>query len=183
MTDNKSTESDSTLPTTEEWRDIPGYEGLYQASDLGHVRRVKKTGTKPLRPYRAAVRYLQVQLYRDGDSKRYLVHRLITLAFYGECPPNHEVNHINGASNDNRLQNLEYVTHKQNIRHSFDALGRLAQKGETQVNAKLKDSEVREIKRLLKSGVQIVRIAAQFRVSTTTISKIKLGKKWKHIKD
>lgn len=67
-------------------------------------------------------RYLIVSLYQDKRPRTLLVHRLVWVAFNGEADGN-EVNHINGVTDDNRLLNLELVTHSENERHKYIVLG------------------------------------------------------------
>ena len=102
----------------EVWRDIPGYEGMYQVSDLGSVKSLnyKHTGKeKILRPWKERNSYLQVELYKDGKVKRFLVHRLVWIVFNGPIPDGYEVNHINEEKTDCRLANLNLMTRKENV--------------------------------------------------------------------
>lgn len=107
---------------TEEWRDIPGREGCYQVSDLGHVRSVdrvivdrsgrgKSLKGRLLRSSRCGSGYQKVALGRGDNS---MVHRLVALTFLGRAPWGHEVRHLNGDQGDNRLCNLSYATHAEN---------------------------------------------------------------------
>lgn len=106
----------------EEWREIPGYEGVYAVSNLGRVKRLagSKLGRgyilkedRMLKPSPDTLGYMGVKLC----FKRYSVHRLVMLAFVGPALDK-EVNHINLLRDDNRLVNLEYVTHKENMMHA-----------------------------------------------------------------
>lgn len=100
------------------WRDIPNYEGLYQASNLG---RVKSLG----RPYRRKEKILKlsishrgyyiVALSKNSIVKTYRVHILVYETFNGLIPENMQVNHINEIKADNRLSNLNLMTCKENI--------------------------------------------------------------------
>lgn len=96
----------------EEWRDIPGFEGLYQVSDMGRIRPVKpRYKNKPfLSPVRDKDGYLYVRL-KSKFFKR--VHRAVLEAFIGlsDMP----VDHLNNAKDDNRLINLQYVTPRENV--------------------------------------------------------------------
>lgn len=102
---------------TEEWRDIPGYEGLYQASNYGRIKSLnyKRTGKEQLlKPSKESCGYLQVRLYRDGKPKWYKVHRLVWEAFNGPISEGMQINHINEDKTDNRLENCNLMTPKEN---------------------------------------------------------------------
>lgn len=99
----------------EEWLDIPGYEGRYQVSNTGLVRSRKKGGKfRLLSQQTDRDGYLRIALSRDSVSRGMFVHRLVMLAFVGECPPGYEVNHKDCNRADNHVGNLEYVTHQRN---------------------------------------------------------------------
>lgn len=106
---------------TELWRDIQGFEGLYQVSDQGKVRGLKRGHL--LRPNRKRAGYMQVALSRDGICKFIDVHRLVALTFLPNPEKKPQVNHKNGRKDDNRLCNLEWTTNSENQRHRFDVLG------------------------------------------------------------
>jgi hypothetical protein len=93
---------------SEEWKDVLGYEGLYQVSSLGNVRRNNKI--RKLNGYR----YYRMDLYKDTICKVYLVHRLVALAFIPNPDNKPEVDHINKNRIDNRIENLRWVTSKEN---------------------------------------------------------------------
>ena len=104
---------------TEQWKDIPAYEGLYQVSDHGRVLGQKGHA---LRPGRDRLGYRTVVLSRQSHKKTFRVHRLVTAAFIGLDA--REVNHKDGDRGNNRLDNLEYVSHSDNCIHSYDVLKR-----------------------------------------------------------
>jgi hypothetical protein len=109
---------------TEVWRDIPGYEGRYQVSDLGNVR--NRYG-RVMRPQKINSGYLVVHLCVDRCRKIALVHRLVALVF---CQPGEgdEVNHIDADKLNNVAANLEWCSRLQNVAHSI-AHGRRAIQG------------------------------------------------------
>lgn len=95
------------------WKDIPGYEGLYQISNMGRVMSLNyKRSGKPclMNPSPDKYGYYHVTIKR----KSYKVHRLIWTVFKGPVPPGLEINHKNEHKEDNRLENLNLLSHKGN---------------------------------------------------------------------
>ncbi|BFM39940.1 NUMOD4 motif-containing HNH endonuclease [Synechocystis sp. LKSZ1] len=103
--------------TQPNWKPIPGYEGLYEASDTGQIR--SKKGELSQKIWRG---YPKVVLVKDGDRKNWRVHNLIALTFIGSRPDGYELDHIDANKLNNHITNLEYVTHQENVK-------RAAQKG------------------------------------------------------
>lgn len=104
------------------WRDIKGYEGLYQVSNLGNVRSLRYRNTYEVRelflkPHGRG--YLQVELHKNGDRKMFTVHRLVAMAFVDGYEENKVVNHIDENKQNNVSTNLEWVTASQNVLHSI----------------------------------------------------------------
>lgn len=114
----------------EEWRDIDGYAGYYQVSNKGRVRsldRVVKTsekfgGKKKIKGKILACSkvegYPAVALCKDGDEYKEFVHRLVARAFIPNPDNKPEVNHIDADRSNDNVENLEWVTHLENIQHS-----------------------------------------------------------------
>lgn len=101
----------------EVWKNIPGYDGLYQASDLGRVKsrgNDKNRKEKILRSGKDIGGYLHVALWKDGKAKRFSVHRLVWEAFNGPIQEGYDCNHINENKQDNSLENLNLMTRKEN---------------------------------------------------------------------
>ena len=103
--------------TKEVWRDIEGYEGLYQVSDQGRVKSLGRKWSKSERTLKPVVRhdgYVVVNLYSGGERKMFKVHRLVCEAFHENPDNKPQVNHINEDKADNRACNLEWATAREN---------------------------------------------------------------------
>lgn len=107
----------------EAWRPVVAYEGLYEVSDHGRVRRVAPaSGTQAgrvLRHWPDRRGYRRVGLNRADQRSVSSVHRLVAAAFLGPCPPGLQVNHKDGKKANNRPSNLEYVTSAENNQHAI----------------------------------------------------------------
>lgn len=106
---------------TETWKNIDGFSN-YQVSDEGNVRNIK-TGNY-LKPYKSGISgYVQVRLTDDtGKLHRIYLHRLVMITFKGLDPNKPEVDHINTDKKDNRLVNLRWTTHQENINNPLTRL-------------------------------------------------------------
>ena len=103
----------------EHWKDIDGYDGLYQVSDFGRVRSKKYGYWKVLKTKTNGRGYLQVGLYKGNKAKPFLVHRLVADAFIPNTDSSKTlINHINEIKYDNRVSNLEYCTPKYNTNYN-----------------------------------------------------------------
>lgn len=105
------------MKVKENYKAVPGYEGLYEVSDLGNVRSLKFSKVKILKPIPSNRGYLFVELCNNGERKRFYVHRLVVTVFIGPIAPGLQINHLNEDKSDNRLENLEVVTPKQNVNY------------------------------------------------------------------
>ena len=103
----------------EQWRDIDGYDGMYQVSDLGRVRSKKYGKVRVLRPVKDGKGYLRVGLWKENKVKRLLVHRIVASAFIPNTDSSKtQINHINECKSENKVSNLEYCTASYNLSYN-----------------------------------------------------------------
>jgi hypothetical protein len=170
----------------EHFRPIEGYPG-YRVSRSGeiesswtrHGRAVVLTETwLPLRPARRRWGHLTVNLSRDGKKTCRFVHRLVLEAFVGPCPAGLICCHNDGDPSNNDVANLRWDTHKAN---SDDMLKHGRRKMGSQINAKLIEGDVVEIRRLRAEGVRMGDLAAKYGVTKDNIAAIVYRRSWRHL--
>ena len=112
-----------------EWREVKGYEGLYDVNDLGYIRSRDRTTTgnrnryifgKVLSPSMRSDGYLVVALCKDGKVKMHRVHRIVADAFLPADDTRPYINHKDGNPRNNHVSNLERCTQKENVQHAYD---------------------------------------------------------------
>lgn len=175
----------------EKWKDIEGYEGIYQVSDQGRVKSLDRdincNGThrkfegKYLK-IKNPQGYDQVNLSKEGKQKTCLVHRLVAIAFIENPENKPEVNHIDGCKTNNCLSNLEWNTRSENQQHAVDIGLKDAVKGSNHYSSKLKEEDIPVIFKLKKMGFLNREISDRFKVSASVIGKLLRRKTWKHVK-
>lgn len=116
------------------WKDIKGYEGLYQVSNLGNIKSMprtivtnnrfgkmtKYTKSREIKPHlNKKTGYYQVHLSKNKKTKMFLLHRLVAETFIPNMDNKPQINHINANKTDNRIENLEWCTSSENIKHAF----------------------------------------------------------------
>lgn len=117
------------------WKDVVGYEGLYQVSNLGRVKSLERNITirnkykgvkkeRALKPSPNEKGYLAVRFYINGHFPTFVVHRLVAEAFLTDFSAEKQINHINGIKNDNRVENLECVNQMENMKHRATVLNK-----------------------------------------------------------
>lgn len=158
----------------ENWLPVVGYEELYEVSDLGNVRRTRKYNNSKDTPLRACMgkHYFAVALSKGGTAKTRLIHLIVCDAFLG-IPKGLCVNHKNGVKTDNRLENLEVVTRKENERHKWDVL-----KTGAKNNAKITQDIADHIRVLRATGLTLKAIGDQYGITSNNVSQITRGRTW-----
>ena len=101
------------------WKDVPNYEGVYQVSNLGNIKSLNYNHTKKEKLLKQALMpngYYFVCLFFEVKRKNFFIHQLVAMAFLNHIPCGHrfEVDHINNIKSDNRVVNLQILTHKDN---------------------------------------------------------------------
>ena len=103
----------------EQWRDVDGYDGMYQVSDLGRVRSRKSGEWRVLRQRKSGGGYLKVSLYKGGKINQLYVHRLVAQAFIeNDDETKIYINHINECKSENRFWNLEWCSAQYNLTYN-----------------------------------------------------------------
>lgn len=100
----------------EQWKKIDKFDN-YMISNYGNIKTAKKN--KLLKPSKNTWGYLGVILYKNGNSKRYQIHRLVASAFIPNLENKEEVNHKDGNKLNNHVDNLEWVTRSENMKHAY----------------------------------------------------------------
>lgn len=167
----------------EQWRDIAGFVGQYQVSDLGRIKSLpSKTRSKESIIYTFIDKhtgYSRVNLRKGGESVTKNIHRLVLTAFRGECPPGMEGCHENGIRSDCRLNNLRWDTPKAN--QADKKVHGTSNDGFRNPQAKMTEAMILEIRLLLAAGKKSVDIAKKFGVHPNTIYNIKSKRIWSDI--
>jgi hypothetical protein len=163
----------------ETWKDVKGYESIYQISDLGRIKSLKrkvscKNGSfrelpeKIIIPLLTSRGYLNIVASRKQVRETLIIHQLVAEHFIGIRPEGLVIDHIDRDKTNNRLSNLRYVTRSENQQNRSIS--------------KLTKMDVCEILGLLGKESQS-KIAEKFGVSQSMISQINLGRRWKSAKE
>lgn len=176
---------------SEVWRPVVGYEYGYEVSSLGRVRALRREGLRrgrwgmamvvfpakilSLATTQAGYKYVSLRTPDYKRSVKHLIHRLVMRAFVGDAGAL-VVNHKDGDKSNNSLDNLEYCTHAENLRHCIEVLG--MRRGEASGSAKLTEDDVRKIRQDNRS---LRNIAGDYGVTLQAIWYVKQRKNWRHV--
>jgi len=184
------------------WKKIKKYNNEYEVSNLGNVKSCFKVLIRSNgRPHTRVPKVLSLATNKSGyktgvaciDKKMtpFLAHRLVAEAFIDNPLNKEEVNHINGIKTDNRVENLEWCTRQENIKHSLENNLQTAFKGEEVGTSILKETDVLDIRSSFtygrkggkpkKGDVSKTMLAEKYNVSIATIKDILQKRTWKHL--
>jgi hypothetical protein len=154
---------------TKEWRDIPGWEGIYRISSEGDAMRLAGSPwcrvDRVLKNIKSPSGYFYVNFTNSPEYRHMWIHRLVASAFLEPQPtPKHEINHINGIKTDNRPENLEWVTRSENVKHAFDTGLHPIKEGVDGTNAKLTQEDLDCIVAMTENGAKPKEIAARLQI-------------------
>ena len=176
----------------EVWKDVCGYEGVYEVSSMGRVKRIARApGATPgrvLKPYiMVGYEYVSLCPGNGAPHRTTRLHRVVAQAFLGEPPDDKpEVNHRNCNPVDNRVDNLEWVSRAENMKHAHRH-GRChpvppVLRGEQNGYSKLTEAGVRQIRHLYASGSHNhTELGTMFGVHKGTIRKVVIHQTWAHV--
>jgi len=165
------------------WKDVKGYEGIYQISNLGRLkvklkfRKCRSYNEKTLNPSKDKDGYLRTALTKNGKKQMKIMHRLVAETFLENNLNYPVVNHINGIKDDNRVENLEWCSVLQNNIHAIKSGLKKSKKGENHHMCKLSSKDVLDIKEN-KYNLFQRQLALKYNISQTQISRILNNKRW-----
>lgn len=170
------------MKTKEIWKAIPNSDGKYEISNRGRIRR----GEKIRKLCSGGNIYYTFAFIKKSQRYTYYVHRLVAQLFVPNPENKIQVNHKNSNKIDNRAENLEWVTNKENAIHHWNSpyckISPNRAKGEKVNTSKLFAQEVIEIRDLFKTGKYGLReLGRKYNVTDTAIKYIIIRKNWKHI--
>lgn len=165
----------------EEWRPVVGYEGIYEVSNFGRVKRIAPHSVRGnagtfLKPKEGP--YLRVTLFRDGGNRQcHSIHVLVAAAFIGPRPDGYLVDHVDENKRNNRADNMQYLLPIHNTRKSIAR--DLSIVGVRSNGGKLSYEDACEIRRLSAHGISRAELGRRYGVAAPHVTQIVQGKKWK----
>ena len=180
------------IDSSEIWKEVQGYEGLYRVSSLGRVFSFPRSGTKGglVAEREGKSGYVHVKICKDDSYKSIAVHRLVAFAFHGSPPDGFECAHLNGIRKDNRAVNLIWASRTENQSHR--ELHGTKCIGEKNHFSKISEETAKEILAMKKPrtgpayrnskyNTSQVEVAEMFGVSRQLVSGIWTGRIWGHL--
>lgn len=170
------------MALVEIWKDVIGYEGLYQVSNLGRVKSFKFKNERLLGGTINHNGYRVVNLTKNGITKHKFVHRLVANAFIDNPQGKPFVNHIDSNPLNNMVSNLEWCTQSENVHHAM-LKGRLVSPlGEANGKSKLSSNDVLQIREAWDTLHNYSAVGRLFSVNAGTVWAIIKGKTWRGVR-
>lgn len=179
------------------WKDIVGYEGMYQVSNFGNVRSVEREieqldrmgnpckmvyKGRVLKPSKRKNGYLCATFSKNNLLHRENIHRIVAKTFIPNPDNKPQVNHKDSNKENNRVDNLEWVDNSGNQKHAFKYGGQKSLRGENAPWAKLTDEIVLEIRtRHAKGDISYRQLSIEYGLSREYTRRLVLGLNWNHI--
>lgn len=161
------------------WRDVLGFEGLYEVSSDGRVRSLHRKVPQDMSLFLEHTGYQAVVLKGAGRPRRFRVHRLVLLAFSRPPKAGEQARHLNDNKQDNRIENLKWGTAKEN-KEDARRNGRIAQ-ADTHGQRKLTSKDVLSIRERVASGESRYELAKEFGVGYQQIGNIVRKDSWSSV--
>jgi glucan-binding YG repeat protein len=165
------------------WKDIPGYEYLYQVSNYGKIKSLNRKCTTKSNSFRLhnekllklnidKYGYVRTGLFKN-KVKLWCVHRLVAICFIPNPENKLQINHKNGIKTDNKVENLEWCTQSENMTHAYGTGLRQGYKGELNYFHKLKDTQIQKIREDYKNKKYLQKeLAKKYNITCTYVSNI-----------
>lgn len=165
------------------WKDIKGWEGIYQVSNVGRVKSLKRFLVKEERImglHDNGRGYLNVRLRKDSRGNVKYIHRLVAETFISNLENKQEVNHKNGDKSDNRVENLEWCSPEENREHAIRT-GLMAFEGENNGMAKFSQQTILELRKEFELGDKTRKeLSEKYGISLTHTRSIINKSRWNH---
>ena len=175
------------------WKPVKGYEDYYEVSDQGEIRTIERYVELPSHRYMKKQKmltqfddgrgYKHVKLYDGkGNPKSFTVHKIVAITFIENFNNYIEVNHIDHEKHNNCVDNLEWTTRSENIKHSYRMRDPKTYKGSGNKNSKLTEEEVTQMRKEYETGkFTYKKLAEKYSVGITLVGYIVKNQVWKHV--
>jgi len=175
------------------WKPVKNYESYYEVSNFGNVISVERYIEHPTHNYLKKQKlltqfddgrgYKHVKLYDEkGNPRNFTIHKLVALSFLDNPKNYNEINHIDHDKKNNRVNNLEWITRSENIKHSYQSRDPKTYKGSGNKMSKLTEEQVIQMRKDREvSNLTYKQLAEKYFVGITLVGYIINNKVWRHV--